>query len=167
MLWWAHGWNLAGSWGQESLIPKIGMWPCFGGKCWKCECHFTLFWCQASFLFCVVGFHLYLIYLYGLHHTCAQASPKRVKNRSNNSSLVPAVVAPSPCSPCWLHALSPGPSLSFFLPHYLHIISRTMITLVGRSYCTNTENCSFDTSQQIVLAFRVSTDRSTDGRQKH
>lgn len=147
MLWWAHGWNLAGSWGQESLIPKIGMWPCFGGKCWKCECHFTLFWCQASFLLCLVGFHLYWIYLHGLHHSCVQASASQVKNRSNISGLVSVVVASSPCSPCWLHVLSPGPSLSFFL----HIISRTSITLVGSNYCINTENCSFDTSQQIIL----------------
>lgn len=47
--------------------------------------------------------------------------------------------------------------LSFFLPYSMHIISITVVTLMGRNYYVETENCSFDSSQQIVIAIMVST----------
>lgn len=40
--------------------------------------------------------------------------------------------------------------------YYMHI-SITVVTLMGRNYCIEVENCSFDSSQQIVVAIRVST----------
>lgn len=57
--------------------------------------------------------------------------------------LVPVVGTPGPCSPCWIHALGSGPSLSFSLPCYMHVISITTVTLIGRSYCIPTGKLVF------------------------